>query len=220
MNLNKKTMTKKIVALVAIVLFAKVSFGQNFVEHFKLWDALGGVTFANGNQITIGDSNPTGSPTHVFSMDTLTDNNYSSIAPCIGFALNLPFISFKESSVGTHIGGFFNKSKEGMAINFPVMLQYRFGTDAVLDSDKDFGFALSLGYNMFFATGDGMGEGKFFYPSISPEINYNIGGWGLTKIRAYFQFGTKRFEKKQDNEILISNTKIPFVICIAICPHY
>lgn len=210
----------KRVLLFGMILLTMISVGQNHRKYLSRYDICTGFAYAKCKQVTIGDLNPTGSPSHVKSMDTLTASNNSSFGPFAGIALNFPFLQRKESSLGIHAGVSFYVTDGGFALSFPMMLQFRTGTDAVLESQKNVGFAISAGFNPFLANSDGMGEGIFCFPSVSPELNFASNKYGLFKIRVYAQFGTKSGKRKFENEIHYSQTKIPLILCVGICPRY
>lgn len=196
------------------MITTKLSLGQSYIDHFSNYDIFTGFTYSKATIIDVWDEN------QAKPFDTIKHSNASGIGPHVGMALNLPFKKFNNMSVGTHLGGYFY-IVDGFGLSFPVMLQYRYGTDAVLEQSTDLGFALSAGYNFFFCSGDAIGSGKFYFPSISPEINFMTSRYGLFKIRLYCQLGKvqKDFIRLSD-EIQYSYVSPPFVFSFGYCPNY
>jgi hypothetical protein len=197
------------------------AFSQNYGEYFRRYDVYGGVLQAKSKTYIYGEKYAK-TPSSPAVYDTIGGGNYSFIGPWAGLGLNLPFVTFSgdNMSVGAHIAANVAFGGGTGFLNIPLGLQYRFGTDAGLESDKRFGFSVGGGYNLFLISGD-LGEGFFKYPYISPEINFDTQGkLGLLKLKSYIQFTEQYRERKLDTQTLHTYLQSPLIIALGICPNF
>lgn len=205
-----------------LLLFLGLGFSlaaQGYGEYFRRYDIYGGAVYATSRTYIYGIKYQK-TPSNPAVYDTIGGHRETALGPIVGMGWNLPFATFahKNMSIGAHIAGNIG-FMDGLSANFPIGLQYKFGTDASLDCEKPFGFSVSGGYNILMVTGD-VGEGIFKYPYVAPEINFTTGRFGLMKIKAYMQFTEQYFREKTGSETHHTYLKVPFIVMIGFCPHY
>lgn len=201
---------------ILLTVFSFSMFSQ-YRDYFNRFDVYGGLTYLSSRTSFYGIKYAkTSSSPAIY--DTIGGRKGTYVGAFAGVGLNLPIARFnKDMSIGIHIAGNFGYV-DGIALNFPIGLQYKFGTDATLDCEKNFGFSIGGGYNIFMTTGD-LGEGIFKYPYLSPEISYNS-SLGLFKLKSYIQFTEQTYHFKLDTETHYTFMKAPLMICLAICPNF
>lgn len=201
--------------IVLLTIVCSSAFAQ-YGDYFRRYDIYGGVTYVSARNYIYGKTSQYSSSTQAY--DTLGGNKGTYIGPAVGFGLNLPFVKpTPDMSVGMHVAA--NLALvDGLAFNVPLGLQYRYGSDATLDCEKNFGFSIGGGYNFYFVSGD-IGEGIFKYPYLSPEISYNT-GIGLLKIKSYIQFTEQYYHHNTGTQTLHTYMKAPLTLYLAICPNF
>ena len=210
---------KKTGLFLLVLLYGNYVHSQSYGEYFRRYDIYGGAMMVKTRNYIYGVKYPK-TPSSPAVYDTIGGHRTSALGPWVGFGLNLPFVTFaqKNMSVGMHAAANMALA-DGISINVPIGLQYRFGTDASQDSEKNFGFSVGGGYNIFFISGD-LGEGIFKYPYVSPEINYNFQRFGLFKLKAYLQFTEQYFHEKVQTETHHTYMKVPVIFSLAVCPNF
>lgn len=190
---------------------------SQYFDNFRRYDIYGGLTYMKSRTVIFGYKYGQTAATSS-GQDTIGGRNGTYLGPIVGFGLNLPIAKFTpDMSLGVHAAA--NLALvDGLSLNIPLGLQYRFGTDATLDCEKNFGFSVGAGYNFFFVTGD-LGDGIFKYPYVSPEISFNT-GIGLMKVKSYIQFTEQFYSSKTDTETHHAYLSAPLIICLAICPNF
>ncbi len=203
--------------VLTLLTFVCVNAFAQYGDNFRRYDIYGGLSIMQSRTYIYGLKYAS-SPSSPAVYDTTGGSRGSYVGPFAGFGLNLPIVKFTpDMSLGAHLAA--NLAYvNGLALNTPIGLQYRYGTDATLDCEKNVGFSVGGGYNIFFVSGD-VGEGIFKYPYVSPEVSFNT-GIGLLKVKSYIQFTEQYYRQKLDTETHHTYLSAPLIFCVALCPNF
>jgi hypothetical protein len=209
---------KKYILLFILVQGLSNAYAQ-YGDYFRRYDIYGGLQYMETTEYIYAEKYPR-TPSSPAIYDTVTSTQNTPVGPFVGVGLNLPFAIFANDnmSIGAHIAANI-AIVDGISLNVPIGIQYRFGTDASLNADTDFGFSIGAGYNIFGISGDS-GEGIFKFPYLSPEINFATRNRGLIKIKAYLQFTEQQATVHRSTETGYTRMRNPIIITLAICPNF